>query len=130
MRGSLKQDCAVFFTETHDWVQVEGFIATVGIGEKAKKEFGDIVYLQLPKVGDLVLKDEPACVLESTKAAIDIAAPISGVVTEVNLQMQQNPSLLNQEKNFSDWLYKVSLQEYSQVETLTPIDKYTRSEKS
>lgn len=129
MKELLERNCSIFFTETHEWVCIEDCIATVGIGEKAKQEFGDIVYLQLPKVGDLLLKDEPACVLESTKAAIDISAPVTGVVTEVNLRMQQNPSLLNQEKNFSDWLYKVRLQEHSQLKNLTPIDKYTSFEK-
>ena len=130
MRQFLDHHSTVFFTETHEWVKVESPFAFIGIGEKAKKELGTIVYLELPKVGDFLEKDETACVLESTKAAIDIPAAISGVVVDVNVQLQQNPNLLHQEPNFSDWLYKVHLKDFSELESLISIEDYTKSEEA
>ena len=80
------------FTETHEWVDIVADIATIGITTYAICEIGEVVYVDLPQIGQEIDKDSVACVLESTKAAIDITCPISGTVVEINQEIKNNPS--------------------------------------
>jgi glycine cleavage system H protein len=97
------------YTETHEWIQHKGSIATVGLTEKAQKELGEIVYIELPKVGDMIQKDDTICVLESTKAAIDLYSPIAGKVVQINVFLQKNPEKINELCESEKWLYKLEV---------------------
>lgn len=103
------------FTDSHEWIQVEGKMGTVGITEHAQKELGEIVYVQLPEVGETIKASQEVCVLESTKAAADIYAPVSGTITAVNEVLKTNPALLNQE---DAWLFRLELSNLSELDTL------------
>lgn len=97
------------FTPTHEWIVTEGNTATVGISDHAQKELGEIVYVELPKIGQTVQTGEEVCVLESTKAAADVYSPASGIVIAVNDLLRQTPSLINRAAESSGWLYKLEL---------------------
>ncbi|MBS0586360.1 MAG: glycine cleavage system protein GcvH [Verrucomicrobia bacterium] len=108
-------------TKTHEWVKLEGSVATVGITEFAAKEIGDIVYIEFPKVGALLKKGEEAAILESTKAAIDTYAPLSGKVLTVNPALQANPSLLTKEPLTNGWLYQIDVSHPEEYEEYTSL---------
>ncbi|MDP1608410.1 MAG: glycine cleavage system protein GcvH [Chlamydiales bacterium] len=94
---------------SHEWIRVEENIGTVGISDHAQKELGEIVYIELPQIGQLVKEGEEVCVLESTKAAADVYSPASGKVIAVNESVRQTPSLINRAAESSGWLYKIEL---------------------
>ena len=96
-------------TDSHEWVRRDGDIATVGITKKACVEIGEIVYIELPKVGQSVQKGEEVVILESTKAAIDSYAPLSGVIAEVNSELIANPGLINTDPEVRGWLYRLQI---------------------
>lgn len=95
------------YTNTHEWIDLKGDIGTVGITDHAQKELGDIVYVELPKVGKTVQAGEEAVVLESTKAAADVYSPISGTILEVNSSLTSASELVNQSPEASGWLFKI-----------------------
>jgi glycine cleavage system H protein len=94
-------------TDSHEWIKKDKDIATVGITKKASDEIGEIVYIELPKLGQSVKKGEEVVILESTKAAIDSYAPIDGFVVEVNEKLKNRPELVNQDPEGEGWLYKL-----------------------
>ena len=96
-------------TDSHEWVRKEGGVAIVGITKRASQELGEIVYVDLPKVGQRVQKGEEVVVLESTKAAVDSYAPLDGVVVEVNEVLVSRPELVNRDPEKDGWLYKLAL---------------------
>lgn len=115
---------AMYFTKSHEWVIIEGDIATVGISDYAKKELGELVYIELPLVGEELKALQQAAILESTKAASDVYAPISGKVIKVNQAIKQDPAsfrLLSQEEG---WLFKLKISKKSEVKTLLTSDEY------
>jgi glycine cleavage system H protein len=113
----------VYFSDSHEWVSVIDNIATVGISNHARKELGEIVFVQLPRIGQQLKAGEEATVLESTKAAADIYSPVTGTVTEVNTALTENLSLINTAPESSGWLYKVTLSHPKELELLlTPTD--------
>ena len=116
----------MYFTQTHEWIQVDGKIGTVGISDHAQKELGEIVYIELPKVGQKVNAGEEISVLESTKAAADIYSPVSGKVTSVNEQLKQTPSLINKLPQ-STWLYKIELTHPAELNDLLSHQDYLKS---
>lgn len=97
------------FTETHEWIDIKDNVGTVGVTMHAQKELGDIVYVELPKVGKQVKKGTEAAVLESTKAAADVYAPVSGTIVAVNSTLQQSPELVNSSAEKEGWLFKLEL---------------------
>ncbi len=97
------------FIKNQNWVRVENGIATVGLNNVAQKELGEIVYVELPKIGAKVKADEMVVVLESTKAAIDVYSPISGEISAVNLALTKNPELVNQAPEKEGWLYQIKI---------------------
>jgi glycine cleavage system H protein len=103
-------------TKTHQWIDAHGDIAIIGLSEKAQKELGEIVYLELPKVGLEVKKEEAVVVLESTKAAVDIYAPLSGKVIKVNQELLQDPEKINSLPEKEKWLYQISMQDLKELE--------------
>jgi len=106
------------YTETHEWVELEGDVATVGITDYAQKELGEIVYVELPEVGLEIEKDAEVIVLESTKAAVDIYTPLSGTLVEVNEQLRKHPQLINESPTKKGYLFKIKVSNPEQIEKL------------
>lgn len=106
------------YTEDHEWIRVEGDIATVGITVHAQDALGDVVFVDLPEVGKAFEQKEVAGVVESVKAAADVYMPISGEVIEVNEALRADPSLANSDPLASGWFFKVKLSEPQQVDAL------------
>jgi glycine cleavage system H protein len=98
------------YAETHEWVRIDKTIGTVGITDHAQAELTDIVFVELPKVGAKVTAKQQAAVVESVKAASDIYSPVSGEVTEVNSELENNPALVNTAPYAEGWLFKVQLE--------------------
>ncbi len=112
------------FTDSHEWIALEGNRAKVGISEYAQKELGEIVAIELPKVGQKIRAGEEICVLESTKAAADVYAPVSGTVVSVNEALLKNPHALNQAPESSGWLFEVELSERREFDRLLIPSEY------
>ena len=106
------------FTEDHEWISVEGDIATVGITNHAQEQLGDVVFVDLPEVGSSVEKGGDAAVVESVKAASDVYAPIDGEIVEVNGSLVDDPSLVNSDAQGNGWFMKVKIADASQLEGL------------
>lgn len=106
------------FTESHEWVAVQGNIATIGVSNHAQKELGDIVYVELPKVGMHVQAGQEAAVLESTKAAADVYAPVSGQITAVNTALNDRSELVNQSPEKEGWLFKIQIDNPDEMQNL------------
>jgi glycine cleavage system H protein len=112
----------MYYTATHDWIkfdQDDVTLAKVGISDFAQKEIGEIVFIELPKVGSIIQKGEPVTVIESTKAAIDIYAIASGQIIAVNEDLRKNSSLMNKAPEGEGWIYFIRLHEF-----LSPPDRF------
>ena len=112
------------YSKEHEWVLVEGKIATVGITEYAQEELGDIVYVELPEVGEKVVKDDPFGVVESVKAVSDIYAPINGTVVEINDALPDSPETINEDPFGDGWMIKVEMTEMDDLKDLMNADDY------
>ena len=113
------------YTEDHEWIRVEGDIATVGITHHAQDALGDVVFVDLPDVGTSLDQKAVAGVVESVKAAADIYMPVSGEVTEVNEALRSDPSLANSDPLAAGWFFKVRLSAPAQVDALLDETAYT-----
>ena len=107
-----------YFTEDHEWLRVEGGVATVGITDYAQEQLGDLVFVELPQVGKKLAKGETAVVVESVKAASDVYSPADGEITEANEALSSDPSLVNSAATGDGWLWKMKLANESQLEGL------------
>ena len=112
------------YTETHEWVSLNGRTATVGITDHAQKEISDVVFVELPKAGRAVKQKDAAMVIESVKAAFDIYAPVSGTITKVNDKLKDRPELVNQSPYAEGWLYEIECSDPSQVQSLLDENGY------
>ena len=112
------------YTEEHEWVEVNDGTATVGITNHAQESLGDIVFIDLPTVGKQVKSNEELCVIESVKAASDIYAPIDGEVIEINNNLSENASLVNQDAENDGWIFKMKISNSDQYNTLMTLDEY------
>ena len=112
------------YTDQHEWVHLEGNIATVGITEHAQKELGDIVFVELPKVGDSVESGKPCGTVESVKAVSEIYSPVTGVVTETNTALLETPEWINQDPHGKAWMIKVSLTAAAPLDQLFTAEQY------
>ena len=108
----------ILFTEDHEWISVEGGVATVGITIHAQEQLGDLVFVDLPEVGRTVSKGEGIVVVESVKAASDVYAPVDGEVVEVNDTVASDPALINQAAEGAGWLFKLKLSDEGQLSGL------------
>lgn len=97
------------YSKEHEWVLVEGNSATIGITEYAQEELGDIVYVELPEVGEKIVKDDPFAAVESVKAVSDVYAPVSGTVLEINDVLPDNPETINDDPYGDGWMVRVDL---------------------
>ena len=112
------------YTEEHEWVQLDGEIATVGITDHAQESLGDIVFIDLPTVGNQVKAKEDLCVIESVKAASDIYSPLDGEVTEINDNLSNDASIVNQDAENEGWIFKIKVSNLEQYNTLMSLDQY------
>lgn len=103
------------FSTDHEWLRIEGDVATVGITDYAQSQLGDVVFVELPKVGRTLKKAEAAAVVESVKAASDVYAPISGEVLQVNDTVTAEPALINSDAAGKAWLFKVKIADKSEL---------------
>ncbi|MCF8707522.1 glycine cleavage system protein GcvH [Rhizorhapis sp. SPR117] len=115
-----------YFTDEHEWIDVEGEIATVGITDYAQGQLGDIVFVELPAEGAVFEKGDDAAVVESVKAASDVYAPISGEVVEVNGDLEGEPALVNSDAEEDGWFFKLRLTDASELEGLMNEAAYNR----
>jgi glycine cleavage system H protein len=106
------------FTEDHEWLRIEGDIATVGITDHAQEQLGDLVFVELPASGARSEKGAAAAVVESVKAASDVYAPVSGEVTEINQAIVDEPALVNRDPMGEGWFFKIKISDPSQLERL------------
>ena len=106
------------YTSDHEWLRIEGDVATIGITDYAQSQLGDVVFVELPAVGREVGQGEEAAVVESVKAASDIYAPIAGTVTEGNAALEENPALVNQDAEGEGWFFKLQLADPAQTADL------------
>jgi glycine cleavage system H protein len=98
-----------YFTQEHEWIEVEGDIATVGITDYAQEQLGDITFVEVPEVGKLLAKGDTAAVVDSVKAASDVYAPVAGTVTEANAALETQPELVNTDADTGGWLWRMTL---------------------
>ncbi|MDG1472476.1 glycine cleavage system protein GcvH [Pseudosulfitobacter sp. SM2401] len=104
------------YTEEHEWLRVEDDVVVVGITAHAAEQLGDIVFVELPEVGDTVAKDDEIVVIESVKAASDILAPIDGEIVEVNTALADSPSAVNEDAIGAGWFFKIKPDDTSQMD--------------
>lgn len=112
------------YTKTHEWVNEENGIATVGVTDHAQGELGDIVYVELPEDGKNINAGDIAVVLESTKAAADVYSPVSGKVVEVNELLADTSDLVNIDAEGKGWLYKIELSKKEELDSLMDTEQY------
>ena len=113
-----------YFTEDHEWVDVDGDIGTVGITDYAQGQLGDIVFVDVPEEGKAVAKGDEAAVVESVKAASDVYSPVSGTVIEGNADLADNPGLVNEDADGDGWFFKLTLSDAGELEDLMDEAKY------
>jgi glycine cleavage system H protein len=118
------------YTEDHEWIQLDGATATVGITQHAQDALGDVVFVDLPEVGKTYAQKETAGVVESVKAAADVYMPISGEVIEVNEALRADPSLANSDPMGAGWFLKVKLSDATQLDALMDETAYSAFEKA
>lgn len=114
------------YTVEHEWIKLEGDTALVGITNFAQDQLGDVVYVELPKVGDRIESMQPFGVIESVKTASDLYAPVSGTVTEVNAELESQPQLVNDSVYETGWLIKVKPDDPADVDKLLTAEQYAQ----
>lgn len=112
------------YTQEHEWLHVEGDVATVGITHHAQDALGDIVHVELPAVGKQVKKGGSACEVESVKAVSDVYAPVSGTITEVNGALDGNESVVNSDPHGAGWLFKLKVADKGELQGLMDAAAY------
>ena len=113
-----------YYTDEHEWIDVEDDIATVGITDYAQGQLGDIVFIELPEIGALIEQGKDAAVVESVKAASDVYAPITGEITEVNSALEDDPALVNSAPEEEGWFFKMTISDEGELEALMDEDGY------
>lgn len=106
------------FTKDHEWVSVEGDVATIGITDYAQSQLGDVVFVEVPEAGRQIAQGDEVAVVESVKAASDVYAPLSGDVVEGNAALEENPALVNEAADSDGWFFKMKLANASELDAL------------
>jgi glycine cleavage system H protein len=114
------------FTDEHEWLNLEGNVATIGITAHAAEQLGDVVFVQLPEVGTKLTKGDGAAVVESVKAASDVYAPLSGEVIEVNQTVVDDPASVNADPQGKAWFFKLKLDDVTEMDALMDQAAYDR----
>jgi glycine cleavage system H protein len=115
------------FLSTHEWVSVDGKIATIGVSDHAQELLGDLVFVELPEVGSAVSAGDSVAVIESVKAASDTYAPVSGEITEVNEELESSPERINDDPYGDGWMYRVEMEDPDEINDLLDAESYTDS---
>ena len=108
----------LYYTQDHEWIDVDGDTGTVGITDYAQGQLGDITFVELPEAGSTVKKGDAPCVVDSVKAASDVYAPVSGTVTEANAALEGEPELVNTDPEQGGWLFRLTLADAGELEGL------------
>ncbi len=114
------------YTKTHEWVSVDGDIATVGISDHAQDHLGDVVYIDLPEAGKSLKKGDVLCTIESVKAASDVYAPVSGKIVEVNVELDSSPETINSDAEGAGWIAKIKLSSTTELDSLMDLEAYKK----
>jgi glycine cleavage system H protein len=112
------------YTKDHEWVQLDGDIATVGITDHAQEQLGDLVHVELPELERAVSEGETCAVVESVKAASDVFAPLAGKVVEINETITEDPSIVNSDAEGEGWFFRIELDDTDAFEALMDQDAY------
>ena len=115
----------LYYNSDHDWVRIEGELGTCGITDYAQGELGDIVFLELPEVGDWVVQGEPYGTIEAVKTVSELISPVSGEVTDVNMELTDDAALVNAEPYENGWMIQVRLSDPSETDALMDAHAYT-----
>ena len=107
-----------YYTEEHEWIELEGDTATIGITEYAQSQLGDVVFVEVPEIGTELVKGQEAAVVESVKAASDVFAPISGEVIEGNTTLEEDPALVNADAEGEGWFFKMTVGDPGELDGL------------
>jgi glycine cleavage system H protein len=113
-----------YFSEEHEWIEVDGDSATIGITDYAQGQLGDIVFVEVPAAGTALTKGKEAAVVESVKAASDVFAPVSGTVTEGNAALENDPALVNTAPESDGWFFKLTIADAGELDGLMDAAKY------
>lgn len=114
------------YTETHEWIKVNGDIATIGITDHAQSELTDIVFAELPEVGKHIARGEELCVVESVKSVSEIYSPIGGVITAVNEELNDSPELINENPYDDGWLVELEIGNKDEIDELLDSEAYKK----
>ncbi len=112
------------YATSHEWARLDGDIVTIGITDHAQEALGDLVFVELPEVGDNVNAGDEAGVVESVKAASDIYAPVSGEVIEINPALEDTPELINTDPYGEGWMYKIKISAVEELDDMLSADEY------
>ena len=116
----------LIYTEDHEWVKVDGDIATIGITDHAQSELGDIIFIEFPKINDQIDKTEPFGTIEAVKTVADLFAPLSGKILEINKALEDSPELVNSDAYGEGWIVKVSVDNLDQLNDLLSSENYEK----
>ena len=116
----------VKFSKEHEWIKLDGEVATIGITKHATEMLGDIVFAELPEKGSSVEKDGTAGVVESTKAASDVYTPVSGEITDINQTIIDDPAKINEDPEGSAWFFKLKMKDKSEMDSLMNKEEYDK----
>ena len=114
----------LYFTQDHEWLDVAGGSATVGVTDYAQAQLGDVVFVEVPEVGRVVAKGKEAAVVESVKAASDVYSPVSGTVIEANAALAEDPALVNSAPEGEGWFFRLTLSDPSELDGLMDAAAY------
>lgn len=115
----------LYYSEDHEWVKVDGDVATIGLSDYAQDHLGDIVYIELPEVDDELDTEDPFTAVESVKAAADMYSPVSGKVVEVNEELEDAPESINADP-YENWIVKVEMSNKAELEELMSSEEYEK----
>ena len=115
-----------YYSEEHEWITVDGNTGTVGITDFAQEQLGDIVFAEVTKVNEEVTKDEEVAVVESVKAASDIFSPVSGLISEVNVLLEDAPETINSDPLENGWIFKITVTNLDELDDLMDLDSYNK----
>lgn len=115
-----------YYSEEHEWITIEGNTGTVGITDFAQEQLGDIVFAEVTKANEEVTKDEEVAVVESVKAASDIFSPVSGLISEVNVLLEDTPETINSDPLENGWIFKITITNPDELDDLMDLDSYNK----
>ena len=114
------------YTDTHEWIKIQGKTAIVGITDHAQSQLTDIVFVELPEIGKQIKKDDELCVVESVKSVSEIYAPLSGKIVNINKNLEETPETINESPYDKGWLVEIKIEDESQIKELLDANSYKK----